>query len=460
MTMTMLLVVIPTGLPTDTSIDISMVTRAEAPIGARRDQAMVCSAVLAAAGFREISKRQSVELSALAPLVKSVETPMRNPAADCVKTSAGMPKWLISMVPAESPTDIVTGDFTGITEGFQVEAPSCRSIGTGVTVVNFRGVTFAGEARVVLVANRKGGVGKSSLVAAAAHAIASGGRGAGHKVLIIDGDPQGTITKSDLGARENNDGGSSLGSSLVYPGNNLEPLVEVKPNLDLIAGGSLLSRAIAAATAMTPEELVKNFQSALERLCSQRGYDFVFIDSAPGEMPLLDTFMNTANYLVVPTQSDGGSLDGVADVALSFKKARRDGAEIALLGVALFGADANAHVRNADVFAQIEELLEASGVAPFRTLIREAKAAAIDCRNLGITPVELVGIAKQARKDTFKALGAGEKPGRTIWSGNPAKLASDYQALVYEIVSRIAQYEAVDQHTAMGNPEPIAATGG
>lgn len=476
MTMTMLLVVIPTGLPTDTSIDISMVTRAEAPMGARRDQAMVCSAVLTAVGFREISERQSVELSALAPLVtptvypvaasmervmvKSVETPMRNPAADCVKTSAGMPKWLISMVPAESPTDIVTGDFTGITEGFQVEAPSCRSIGTGVTVVNFRGVTFAGEARVVLVANRKGGVGKSSLVAAAAHAIASGGRGAGHKVLIIDGDPQGTITKSDLGARENNDGGSSLGSSLLFAGNNLEPLVEVKPNLDLIAGGSVLSRAIAAATAVTPEELVSNFQSALERLCSQRGYDFVFIDSAPGEMPLLDTFMSTANYLVVPTQSDGGSLDGVADVALSFKKARRDGAEIALLGVALFGADANAHVRNADVFAQIEELLGASGVAPFRTLIREAKAAAIDCRNLGITPVELVGIAKQARKDTFKALGAGEKPGRTIWSGNPAKLASDYQALVYEIVSRIAQYEAVDQHTAMGDLEPIAATGG
>ena len=41
-------------------------------------------------------------------------------------------------------------------------------------------MTFTGDSRVVLVANRKGGVGKSSLVAAAANAIASGGRGGGH----------------------------------------------------------------------------------------------------------------------------------------------------------------------------------------------------------------------------------------------------------------------------------------
>lgn len=311
-----------------------------------------------------------------------------------------------------------------------------------MTVVNFGNVTLNGEARVVLVANRKGGVGKSSLVAASANAIASGGRGGGHRVLVIDGDPQGTITKSDLGARDNNDGGESLGMSLLYGRHDLEPLIEVKPNLDVVAGGSKLAKAIAGAGAMTSAELVANFQSALERLCTARGYDFVFIDSAPGEMPLLKTFMSTANYLVIPTMSDGGSLDAVEDVADSFKEARQHGASIALLGVVLFCADPNAHVRNADVFDQIEELLGASGVAPFRTLIREAKAAAIDCRNLGMTPAELVNVAKTARKDTFKALGAGEKPDRSLWSSNPAKLAADYQSLVYEIVSRIAQYES------------------
>lgn len=311
-----------------------------------------------------------------------------------------------------------------------------------MTVVNFRGMTFQGEARVVLVANRKGGVGKSSLVAAAANAIASGGRGGGHRVLVIDGDPQGTITKSDFGARYNSDQGESLGMSLLYGRHDLEPLIGVKPNLDVVAGGSKLAKAIAGTAAMNPSEVAANFQAALERLSAARGYDFVFIDSAPGEMPLLKTFMSTANYLVIPTESDAGSLDAVEDVAATFREARQLGASIALLGVVLFGADPNATVRNADVFEQIEELLGASGVKPFRTLIREAKAVAMDCRNLGMTPAELVTIAKTARKDVFKALGAGEKPGRTLWSSNPAKLAADYQSLVYEIVSRIAQYES------------------
>jgi cellulose biosynthesis protein BcsQ len=308
-------------------------------------------------------------------------------------------------------------------------------------------MTLTGNARVVLVANRKGGVGKSSLVAAAANAIASGGRGGGRKVLVIDGDPQGTITKSDLGARDRNDGGESLGMSLLFGRHDLEPLIAVKPNLDVVAGGTRLSKAIAGAAAMDSAELVANFQGALERLCATRGYDFVFIDSAPGEMPLLKTFMSTANYLVIPTMSDGGSLDAVEDVADSFKEAR------------LFCADPNAHVRNADVFDQIEELLGASGVAPFRTLIREAKAAAIDCRNLGVTPAELVEVAKQARKDKFKALDAGEKPDRTMWASNPAKLAADYQALVYEIVSRIAHYESANTDYETNEAARLAAVG-
>lgn len=133
----------------------------------------------------------------------------------------------------ERSTEVTDESHTGI--------PTCRSVGTEVTVVNFGDMTFTGEARVVLVANRKGGVGKSSLVAAAANAVASGGRGGGHRVLVIDGDPQGTITKSDLGARDN-DGGESLGMSLLYGRHDLEPLIEVKPNLDIVAGGSKLAK--------------------------------------------------------------------------------------------------------------------------------------------------------------------------------------------------------------------------
>ena len=76
-----------------------------------------------------------------------------------------------------------------------------------------------------------------------------------------------------------------------------------------------------------------------------------------------------------------------------------------------------------------------------------------------MTPAELVGVAKQARKDVFKALGAGEKPDRALWASNPAKLAADYQALVYEIVSRIAQYEASDRTGVIGVADRVAIAG-
>jgi len=322
-------------------------------------------------------------------------------------------------------------------------------------------MTFAGDTRVVLIGNEKGGCGKTALTAAVAHAIATGGRGGGHKVLLIDGDPQGTMSKRDMGQRDIFDRGASLAGALLF-GHDLQPLVDVKHNLDLVAGGKILQRVSAAAAAMSAEEMLANFEGALTRLCEQHEYEFVFIDSPPGEAPLLDTFMNTANYLVIPTMSDNGSLDGVEESALRYKAARRAGAGVALLGVALFGEDHSARVRNADTFDQIEEMLGTSGIEPFRSIVRTARSVANDCRNLGVTPAEMIEISKKARKETFKALAAGVKPSRPIWSSGetPAKLATDYQALVYEIISRIAQYEeAAAAREVDGAETRVAAAG-
>ena len=59
-------------------------------------------------------------------------------------------------------------------------------------------------ARTVLVANQKGGVGKSSIVAAIGGMLA----GPERRVLIVDADQQGNVTGSDLGV--DGDRGQSL----------------------------------------------------------------------------------------------------------------------------------------------------------------------------------------------------------------------------------------------------------
>ena len=61
--------------------------------------------------------------------------------------------------------------------------------------------------------------------------------------------------------------------------------------------------------------------------------------------------------------------------------------------------------------------------------------------------------------DVFRSTGAGESPIAPCGRNNPIKLAADYQTLVYEIVSRIAQYEASDRTGVIGVADRVAIAG-
>src|SRR5664279_5878651 len=81
--------------------------------------------------------------------------------------------------------------------------------------------------RVILVANQKGGVGKSSIVSAMAGMVASDDR----SVLVIDADQQGNVSRNDLGVA--GDKGRSLAMALQYA-QPLEPVRDVRPGLNVI----------------------------------------------------------------------------------------------------------------------------------------------------------------------------------------------------------------------------------
>ncbi|MGZ8748238.1 MAG: ParA family protein [Mycobacterium sp.] len=89
-------------------------------------------------------------------------------------------------------------------------------------------------ARTVLVANQKGGVGKSSIVAAIGGMLA----GPERRVLIVDADQQGNVTRSDLGV--DGDRGQSLAMALQYT-QPLTPVHDVRPGLDIVPGGPHLA---------------------------------------------------------------------------------------------------------------------------------------------------------------------------------------------------------------------------
>ncbi|WP_213571368.1 ParA family protein [Rhodococcus sp. USK13] len=290
--------------------------------------------------------------------------------------------------------------------------------------------------RSVLVANQKGGVGKSSIVSAVAGMVSAAGR----RVLVVDADQQANVTSSDLGVEGDRGKGLSMALQYAHP---LEPTRDVRPNLDLIPGGPALAviGAIAATAAQSGMDLRGNLVSTLIDLQSAEQYDLILIDSGPGDAPLLDALLGTARYLLVPTKDDDASLSGVELLAARYLRARKSGSLIQLLGVVLFDANPRATARNREVFEQVEELLEGSGAAPFETFIRSDRAAAVDLRIRHITPSELVAVAEDPLKNRIQRLREKKNIAERLWSRDPSGLAKDYQSLTREVLSRLSAAE-------------------
>src|ERR1039458_7394449 len=294
--------------------------------------------------------------------------------------------------------------------------------------------------RVILVANQKGGVGKSSIVSALAGMIA----GPERRVLVIDADQQGNVSRNDLGV--SGDRGKTLAMALQYA-QALEPVRNVRPGLDVIPGGPLLAAvsSMVATAGQTGIDIAGNVATTLADLCEREQYALVLIDSGPGDAPLLDVLLELARYLLVPSCDDEASFDGVELLAgrclraqsrgagidllglvrytptgstpfdgvelLAGRclRAQSRGARIDLLGIVLFNVNPRATVRNEEAVQTLADLLEGSGAAAFSSMIRTDKATAIDLRKQHLTPAELVTESQKQKKSRLKQLATGQK---------------------------------------------------
>ena len=300
------------------------------------------------------------------------------------------------------------------------------------------------RAETVLVAQQKGGNGKSSLVAGMGVAIARKGR----KVLVVDADQQGNLTVDDLGVPEDRwDKGKNLAVALQYgPGGGvaLEPYRNVRPNLDVLMGGPAIGMvSTAIATSPEPVDMAENFESALTELCAREQYDIILVDSGHGDKVLLIALLQACRYLVVPTKEDGASLNGVRQLAASYRRAKRYGSTISLIGVVLFDVNPNASVRLPHVFNQVKELL-GSEVEPFQATIRSSPALAIDMRERHLTAQELAKPSEEQKASLQAALRNRGKRDATdrLWSKDPAAVAQDYQELTREVLMRASKQRA------------------
>lgn len=278
--------------------------------------------------------------------------------------------------------------------------------------------------RVIAVSNEKGGVGKSTFVANVAGSLAR----RGNRVLLIGLDAQRSQTLfRDLGLSHASDDGAALADAMTL-GTPLKVIPGIRPNLDVVPDGPELERVLIQIYGRqytgegTLEDAFELLRPALKPLAAT--YDYILLDCPPSTMPLIRAAMGVARWLIIPTASDAGSIDGLAGTTVTFVDARPHNPMIELLGIVLMQSVSQARVTRGVALDTLTELFEGTEPPLFENFTRFSEPVAVQARRNGLLFHEL---AEQGASDG--------------WRTNSTGLAQDYEDITDELINLIASKE-------------------
>ena len=168
------------------------------------------------------------------------------------------------------------------------------------------------------VANQKGGVAKTTSVASIGAALAE----LGHRVLLVDLDPQACLTFS-LGI-DPEDLETSVHHVLTQGVDPAEIIIETEDGVDVLPATIELARAEADLLTRTGREHV--IKGALEQLAEDLGdeaYDWVLLDCPPSLGVLTVAALTAADGVLVPLQCETLSHRGVGQLLDTVHDVRR-----------------------------------------------------------------------------------------------------------------------------------------
>ena len=211
--------------------------------------------------------------------------------------------------------------------------------------------------RTLVIANQKGGVGKSTSVMNLGVALAERGK----RVLLVDLDPQGGLTAA-FGI-DAYDVRRSAFSLLMYSHVSLARVMRpVRKNLALVPAS--VDLAAAEIHLVNVADRVHRLNQTLQR--SRIPFDFVFIDTPPGLGILTANGLVAADEVLVPVQCQYLAMRGVRalmDTVVRVKKSMNAGLKLG----GLFGTMYRPNSQHAQEV--VDELRAVFGQKMFKTLI-------------------------------------------------------------------------------------------
>ena len=163
---------------------------------------------------------------------------------------------------------------------------------------------------IIAVSNQKGGVGKTTTTLNLAAAL----REMGKRVLLVDLDPQGSLTVA-AGVLEVDAVRQSIGELLIaraqaQPADIRAAIIRAPAGLDLVPGNGMLSAAeITLASALNRESVLA---AVLVPVLDK--YDYVLIDCLPSLGLMAINALRAATGVVIPVQADFLAVQGLAQI--------------------------------------------------------------------------------------------------------------------------------------------------